>query len=143
MVQYAFTKQKQPPEVSYEKSILRNFTKFKGKHLSQGLVLNKVAGLRHATLLKKETLPLVFSCEFCEISKNTFFTDHGRLLRKKSTLYMYGLHSLHKQFYDFYFLTFLLKELIFVNVFISSGPSSRFDAQDIKYFFYHGKDCES
>ena len=25
------------------------------------------------TLLKKETLALVFSCEFCEISKNTFF----------------------------------------------------------------------
>ena len=32
----------------------------------------KVAGLRPATLLK-ETLAQVFSCEFCEISKNTFF----------------------------------------------------------------------
>ena len=27
-------------------------------------------------LLKKETLALVFSCEFCEISRNTFFTEH-------------------------------------------------------------------
>ena len=27
------------------------------------------------TLLKKETLAQVFSCEFCEISKNTFFTE--------------------------------------------------------------------
>ena len=26
-----------------------------------------------ATLLKKETLAQVFSCEFCEISKSTFF----------------------------------------------------------------------
>ena len=26
--------------------------------------------------IKKETLALVFSCEFCEISKNTFFTEH-------------------------------------------------------------------
>ena len=26
-----------------------------------------------ATLLKKETLAQVFSCEFCEISKKTFF----------------------------------------------------------------------
>ena len=26
--------------------------------------------------IKKETLPEVFSCEFCEISKNTFFTEH-------------------------------------------------------------------
>ena len=25
--------------------------------------------------IKKETLAQVFSCEFCEISKNTFFTE--------------------------------------------------------------------
>ena len=29
-----------------------------------------------ATLLKKEILAQVFSCKFCEISKNTFFTEH-------------------------------------------------------------------
>ena len=29
---------------------------------------------------KKETLALVFSFEFCEISKNTFFTEHLRWL---------------------------------------------------------------
>ena len=28
---------------------------------------------------KKETLAQVFSCEFCEISKNTFFTEHLRM----------------------------------------------------------------
>ena len=26
--------------------------------------------------IKKETLEQVFSCEFCEISKNTVFTEH-------------------------------------------------------------------
>ena len=26
--------------------------------------------------IKKEALAQVFSCEFCEISKNTFFTEH-------------------------------------------------------------------
>ena len=26
--------------------------------------------------IKKETLAQVFSCEFCEIFKNTFFTEH-------------------------------------------------------------------
>ena len=36
---------------------------------------NKVAGLSPATLFKKETLARVFSCEFCEISKNIFFTE--------------------------------------------------------------------
>ena len=29
-----------------------------------------------ATLLKKRSLARVFSCEFSEISKNTFFTEH-------------------------------------------------------------------
>ena len=28
--------------------------------------------------IKKETLAQVFSCEFCDISKNTFFTEHLR-----------------------------------------------------------------
>ena len=31
-----------------------------------------------ATLLKKKTLVQVFSCEFCEISKNNFFTERPR-----------------------------------------------------------------
>ena len=29
--------------------------------------------------IKKDTLAQVFSCEFCEISKNTFFTEHLRV----------------------------------------------------------------
>ena len=38
-----------------------------GKHLWQSLFLNKVAGL-----IEKDTLAQVISCEFCQISKNTF-----------------------------------------------------------------------
>ena len=53
----------------YKKGVLRNFTKFTGKHLY--LFLIKLP----ATLLKK-TLAQVFSCEFCGIFKNTFFTEH-------------------------------------------------------------------
>ena len=56
---------------SVKKGVLRNFTKFTGKHLCQCLFFNKVAGLLQ--LFKKETLAQVFSCQFCEISKNTFF----------------------------------------------------------------------
>ena len=43
-------------------------------------VFNKVAGIfdKVATLLKKETLAQVFSREFCEIFKNTFFIGHFR-----------------------------------------------------------------
>ena len=52
--------------------------KFTGKHLRQSLFFNKVASLRSATFnfIEKETLSLVFSCEFCQISRNTFFTEH-------------------------------------------------------------------
>ena len=46
----------------------------KQKHLWRSL-FNKVSGVKPTTLLKKETLAQMFSCEFCEISKNTF-TEH-------------------------------------------------------------------
>ena len=29
-----------------------------------------------SNFIKEESLAKVFSCEFCEISKNTFFTEH-------------------------------------------------------------------
>ena len=44
-----------------------------GKPLCQIVIFNNVAGLK-ATLLKY-TLALVFSCKFCKISKNIFFTE--------------------------------------------------------------------
>ena len=65
------------PEVFYKKAVFRNFTKFTGKHLCQSQACN---------LIKKETLAQVFSCEFCEISKNTFFYKTPPTLRKKNCL---------------------------------------------------------
>ena len=58
------------PEVFCKKGALRNFTKFTGKHLCQGLFFNEVAALA-CNFIKKEGLAQVFSCEFCEICKNT------------------------------------------------------------------------
>ena len=54
-----------------KKGALINFTKFTGKHLRQSLLFNK-----GCNFIKKETLAQVFSCEFCEISKHTLFTEH-------------------------------------------------------------------
>ena len=73
-----------PPSISLEaaircsmkKGVLGNFAKFTGTHLCQSLFFNKVEDLRPATLLKKTTLAQVYSCEFCEISKNAFFREH-------------------------------------------------------------------
>ena len=62
---------------SVKKDVLRNFAKFRGKHLCQSLFFNnKVAGPQAGNFIKKETLEQVFSREFCEISMNTFFTEH-------------------------------------------------------------------
>ena len=47
------------------------FAEYTGKHLCQRLKLQ-------AKDCKKETLVQVFSCEFWEIFKNTFFTEHLR-----------------------------------------------------------------
>ena len=56
-------------EVFCEKRVLRNFAKFTGKHLCQSLFFNKSWT---SNFIKKETLAQVFSCEICDISKNTF-----------------------------------------------------------------------
>ena len=64
----------QPPKVFYEKVAFRNSVKFTGKQLCQSLFFNKLAKV--CNFIKKETLTEAFSCEFCEISKDTFFTEH-------------------------------------------------------------------
>ena len=60
---------------SMEKGVLRNFSKFRGKHLCQSLFFNKVTDLG-CNFIKKETLAQVFCCDFWEISKNNVFTEH-------------------------------------------------------------------
>ena len=55
---------------SVKKRVFNNLAKFTRKHLCQSLFLNKVEGLR------PETLAQMFSYEFCEISRNTVFTEH-------------------------------------------------------------------
>ena len=67
--------QQQPREVFYEKSCFKKFRKIHRKTPVPDLFSNKVAGLRPATLLKK-SLWHRCSCEFCEIWKSTFFTEH-------------------------------------------------------------------
>ena len=48
---------------------------------------HKVSG--PSTFLQKETLAKVFSCEFFEIFKNTFFTEHLRWLLLKLVIAQY------------------------------------------------------
>ena len=41
---------------------------------------------RACNFIKKETLPQVFSCEFCKISKDTFFTEHLWMSASEETM---------------------------------------------------------
>ena len=83
---------------SVKKVFFRNFLKFTGKHLRQGLFFNKVSGLRPCrpwglvcNFIKREALAHVFSCEFCEISKITFFIEHLRRTASALCVYFYIL----------------------------------------------------
>ena len=67
--------------------VLRNFTKFTRKIKCEGLFFNKIAGSRPPTLLKKETLAQMFSCEFCEIYKNTYFYRTPPVVASEVCLY--------------------------------------------------------
>ena len=51
---------------SVRKGVPRNFAKFTGKHLCENLFLNKVAGLRPATLLKKRLWHRCFPINFAK-----------------------------------------------------------------------------
>ena len=66
---------------SLRKGILRNFSKFTGKHLCQDHFFNKVAGLRHATLLKKSLWHSYFPVKFEKFIRTPFPKEHLRWLR--------------------------------------------------------------
>ena len=73
-------------EVFSKKEILRNFTKFTRKHLCQNVFFNKVVETEARNFILKRTLTQVFSCEFCEISLNTFSCRAFQVVASSSSL---------------------------------------------------------
>ena len=71
---------------SVRKGVLRNFSKFTGKHLFQILFFKKVAGFRTATLLKNRLWQRCFLVNFEKFLRTPFVTEHLRpatLLKKR------------------------------------------------------------
>ena len=66
------------PEMFCKKDVLRNFTKFTGKHLCQSLFFKKVAG--PATLLKKRLWHRCFPVNFAKFLGTPFLIKHLRRL---------------------------------------------------------------
>ena len=71
-------------EVFCRKGVLTNFKKFTGKHLCQGLLFNKVAGLRTLTLLKKRFWYRCFPVNFSKFLKTPSITENLRWLLLKT-----------------------------------------------------------
>ena len=63
------------PDVFCKKGFLRNLAKFTGKHMCTSLFFNKkgIFIKKICIFIKKETVVQFLFCEFCEISKTTFF----------------------------------------------------------------------
>ena len=60
---------------SVRKGVLRNFAKLTGNSYARFSFLIKLQAWP-ANLIRKQTLAKLFSSEFCEIFKNTFFIEH-------------------------------------------------------------------
>ena len=60
------------PKSSIKKIVLKNFTKFTGKHQCKSLFFNKVAGLRLATLFKKRLRHRCFPVNFRKFLRTLF-----------------------------------------------------------------------
>ena len=65
--------QKQPLEVFYKKAVLKKLAIFTGKHLHWSIFLIKLQALQ---LYCKEIPTQLFSCEYCEIFKKTYFEEY-------------------------------------------------------------------
>ena len=66
------------PEVFCKKVVLREFTKFTGKHLCQSLCL-----VKFATLLKKRLWQRCFPVNFAKFLRTPFLPEHLRWLLLK------------------------------------------------------------
>ena len=80
-----------------ERSVLKNFAKFTGKHLYQSLFFNKVTGLRPGTLSKKRLRHGFFLVDFAKFSRTSFLQNtSGQLLLNLANQHKVLMYYLHE-----------------------------------------------
>ena len=84
-------------KVFCKNGVLRNFTKFTGKHMCQSLFFNKGAGLRPRTLSKRDSGTGVFLWFFAKL-RNTYFTEHPRKTASITLVFMISTQFQTAQF---------------------------------------------
>ena len=101
LIKYLFKRQKQPR--SLKKGVLKNLAKVTEKHLSQGLIFNKVAGLRPEIAFRHSYSPRAASVWHrcfpvnlpAKFLRTTFLQNtSGRLLLKVSFFLFFSLFFL-------------------------------------------------
>ena len=115
---------KHPPQGFCKKVVHKKFHKIHVKTLVLESLFNRVSALRPASLFKKR----LFSGKFCEICKNTFFTERVRNLSRsfisqRSLIYLFKSSFVRKMdkahnFAIFSFCQYILYSI--VNVFYRS-----------------------
>ena len=75
---------------SVRKGVLRNFAKFTGKQMCQGLFFNKVAGLRlqACNFMKKEALAIPVN--FAKFPRTPFFTEHLQAAASECRVFVFS-----------------------------------------------------
>ena len=116
---------------SMKKGVLRNFTKFPGKHLCQSLFFNKVAGLRPATLLKRRLWYRCFPVNFVKFLRTRFLQNtSGPLLL---FIFIDLLLQQHFHFTSFAFLCSLLSTRNKIHFWLQSNKF--FNCNDSGFIF--------
>ena len=107
---------KQPPEEVNKKGNLKNFGKFKEKHLCQSLFFKKVK-------VKKETLTQLFSCEFSKFLRIRILKN----ICERLLLTVHIYHHLHFQgFLNFFMVKFKIsRNEFFIYIFSFSASSAQ------------------
>ena len=72
--------QREPPEVLYEKAVLKNFAKFTGKHLCLSHFFNKVAGLQACNFIEKRPQHSCFPVNVAKILRTPILKNICKLL---------------------------------------------------------------
>ena len=76
VLKYGIKSQKQLPEVFCKKGVLIEISQNSPENTCARASFLIKLQTKAYNFIKKETLAQVFSCKFCEISKNTFFKEH-------------------------------------------------------------------
>ena len=88
---------------SVRKVFLKIWQKFTGNHLCQSLFLIKLQA-DACNFIKNKTLAQVFSCEFCQIFKNTYFVEHLRTTASACNYFNFQFNHFHVTNFFLYLL---------------------------------------